>query len=393
MNDLKIPNIFNVKVAANLFIIAICIAGVYFMHQIIVPLILAFLIAVLLRPIVVFFNYKLKFPHVIAVFATIILAILVGAGIIFFISKEISTFSEDLPNIKRHLNMHFHNVQYWIYERFNVSYHKQNNYIDKVTQEMQSEEGLMGSTLDRFSTILITLILVPIYTFFILLYRTLFINFLTKMVHIQHHPVLKEIIIEIKIVIRSYIVGLLLEMGIVATMVSVGLMIVGIDYAIFIGAVAGFLNLIPYIGILTAALLSMAVALGNSSELGTIVGVIIVFVTVHLLDSNVLIPRVVSSKVRINALAAILGIVCGGTLIGISGMFLALPIIAITKVVFDRVPALSSLGYLLGDTIPKTFDWYSIKLPDLHAGTNDNEATTDKAAANTTEIEPPTENG
>jgi predicted PurR-regulated permease PerM len=188
------------------------------------------------------------------------------------------------------------------------------------------------------------------------------------MVHVQHHSILKEIILEVKVVIRSYIVGLLLEMAIVAMLVSTGLMIVGIDYAIFIGVVACILNLIPYIGILTAALLSMAVALGGSSEVSTIIGVVIVFVVVHLLDSNVLIPRVVSSKVKINALAAILGIVCGGTLIGIPGMFLALPVIAVTKVIFDRVPYLAPIGYLLGDTIPKTFDWYSIKLPDLNVG-------------------------
>jgi len=391
MNNLNLPSIFNIKVAANLFIIAICIVGVYFMHEVIVPLILAFLIAVLLRPVVAFFNYKLKFPHVIAVFVTVILAILVGAGIIFFISKEISTFAQDIPNIKRHLNMHFHNIQYWIYERFNISYHKQDNYIEKVKLEMQSEDGLMGNTLDRFSTIVLTLILVPVYTFFILLYRTLFINFLTKMVHVQHHPILKEIVTEVKIVIRSYIVGLLLEMAIVATLVSTGLMIVGIDYAIFIGVVAGFLNIVPYIGILTSALLSITVALGGSSEVGDIIGVVIVFTTVHLLDSNVLIPRVVSSKVKINALAAILGIVCGGTLIGIAGMFLALPVIAITKVVFDRVPALAPLGYLMGDTIPKTFDWYSIKLPDLHAGADNEDAAVDAEKAK--EVEPPTENG
>jgi predicted PurR-regulated permease PerM len=370
MNNL---NIFNIKVAANLFIIAICIVGVYFMHQVIVPLILAFLFAILLRPLVAFLNYKLKFPHVIAVFAAVILAIFIGASIIFLISKQVTTFADDIPNIKRHLNMHLHNVQYWIYEKFNISYRKQNNYIEKVTEEMKSEDGFMSNTLDRFSTIILTLILVPVYTFFILLYRTLFINFLTKMVHIQHHPVLKEIVLEVKVVIRSYIVGLMLEMFIVATMVASGLIIVGIDYALFIGVVAGFLNLVPYLGILTATILSLAVALGDSSEASDVIGVFIVFVVVHLIDSNVLIPRVVSSKVKINALAAILGIVCGGTLIGIPGMFLALPIIAITKVIFDRVPALSSIGYLLGDTIPKTFDWYKFKLPDLNVGNEEEE--------------------
>jgi predicted PurR-regulated permease PerM len=361
-------NNYSVRLAAKIFIITMIIIGIYYIHPILVPLLLAFLLAILLRPIVSFLNNKLKIPHVIAVFITTTLAIFAGIGIVFFISRQVAGFSDDIPNIERHLTMHYHNIQHWVYERFNISYVKQNNYIEKVTQEIQSGDGMIAKPLDHFSTILIAVLLIPVYTFFILLYRNLFINFLTKIVHVQHHPVLKEIILEVKVVIRRYIIGLLLEMIIVATMVSTGLMIIGVEYAIFIGVVAGVLNLIPYIGILTATLLSLSVALGSPSELGTLLGIVVVFATVHLIDSNILIPRVVSSKVKINALVAILGIICGGSLIGIAGMFLALPVIAIMKVIFDRVPSLTSFGYLLGDTIPKTFDWYKIKLPDLNVG-------------------------
>jgi predicted PurR-regulated permease PerM len=361
-------NSYSVKIAAKIFIISMVIIGIYYTHPILVPLLLAFLLAILLRPIVSFLNFKLKLPHVIAVFIATTLAIFAGIGIVFFISRQIAGFSDDIPNIERHLTMHYHNMQHWIYERFNISYIKQNNYIQKVTQEIQSGDGMIAKPLDHFSTVLITVVLIPVYTFFILVYRNLLINFLTKIVHVQHHPVLKEIILEVKVVIRRYIVGLLLEMIIVTTLVSTGLMLIGIDYAIFIGVVAGILNLIPYIGILTAALLSLSVALGSPSELSALLGILILFVFVHLIDSNILIPRVVSSKVKINALIAILGIVCGGSLIGIAGMFLALPVIAIMKVIFDRVPSLTSFGYLLGDTIPKTFDWYKLKLPDLNVG-------------------------
>ncbi len=359
---------YPVKIAASLFIISITVIGVYFMHPVLVPLLLAFLFAILLRPVVAFLNYRLKFPHVIAVFTTVILAILVGISIVFFISRQISTFSEDIPNIKQHLNIHYHNIQSWIHEKLNISYRNQNNYIEKVTHQIEDRNELMGNTLDRFSTVILTLVLLPIYTFLILLYRTLFIKFLTKVVNIQHHIILKEIMFEIKTVVRSYIVGLLLEMAIIATMISAGLMIVGVEYPIFMGVVAAILNLIPYIGIFTAALLTMTVALGSSSELSMLISVIVIFAVVHFIDGNILIPRVVSSKIKINALAAMIGVVGGGALIGISGMFLALPIIAIIKVIFDRIPALEPWGYLLGDTIPKTFDWHNIKLPDLNVG-------------------------
>jgi predicted PurR-regulated permease PerM len=354
-------NNYSVKIASKMLIISLVVTAVYYMYPILVPLLLAFLLAILLRPIVSFFNCKLKFPHVIAVFTTLILTVLIGVGVLFFISKQISSFIEDIPNIQKHLNMHYHNLQYWVYERFNIGYNKQNNYMQKVTQEMQNGDGMIAKPIDHFSAILLTIILVPVYAFFLLLYRNLFISFLTKIVRAQHHSVLKEIIFEVKSVIRSYIVGLLFEMAIVATMVSIGLMIIGINYAIFIGVVAGILNLVPYLGILIAALLSLSVALGGPSELGTLLSVIAVFAIVHFIDANILIPRVVSSKVKINALVAIFGIVCSGALIGITGMFLALPVMAITKVIFDRIPLLEPWGYFLGDAVPTTFDWDTLK--------------------------------
>ncbi|HXD93243.1 MAG TPA: AI-2E family transporter, partial [Bacteroidia bacterium] len=203
----KMNNGNSVKIASKMLIISLVVTAVYYMSSILVPLLLAFLLTILLRPIVSFFNCKLKFPHVIAVFTTLILAVLIGIGILFFISKQISSFIEDIPNIQKHLNMHYHNLQYWVYERFNIGYNKQNNYMQKVTQEMQDRDGMIAKPLDHFSAILLTIILVPVYTFFLLLYRNLFISFLAKIVRVQHHSILKEIMFEVKSVIRSYIVG------------------------------------------------------------------------------------------------------------------------------------------------------------------------------------------
>ena len=76
------------------------------------------------------------------------------------------------------------------------------------------------------------------------------------------------------------------------------------------------------------------------------------------IDNNILVPLVVSSKVEINAFASIIGILVGGSLAGIGGMFLAIPIIAILKVIFDNVPSLNPWGYLLGDDLPKIPQWY-----------------------------------
>ena len=111
----------------------------------------------------------------------------------------------------------------------------------------------------------------------------------------------------------------------------------------------------------------------GSTDISTIVGVLAVNGFVQLVDNNILMPRIVGSKVSINALASIVAVIIGGHLAGIAGMFLAIPVVAIMKVVFDRIDSLKPYGFLMGDTIPKTFNWYNIRFPDLNAGGRDPE--------------------
>ncbi|RZL40698.1 MAG: AI-2E family transporter, partial [Pedobacter sp.] len=173
--------------------------------------------------------------------------------------------------------------------------------------------------------------------------------------------ILIDILCQIKVAVKSYLVGLIIQMVSVATLTSIGFMIAGIKYAILLGVLTGLLNLIPYLGILIAMVVSIFATLTGTPDLSMIFGVIIVTIIVQLIDNNILVPLVVSSKVEINAMVSIVGIIIGGAIAGISGMFLAIPIIAILKVIFDRIEPLKPWGYLMGDDLPKTYEWRSIR--------------------------------
>ncbi|HEY0092432.1 MAG TPA: AI-2E family transporter, partial [Flavobacterium sp.] len=80
------------------------------------------------------------------------------------------------------------------------------------------------------------------------------------------------------------------------------------------------------------------------------------------------VPLIVSSKVEVNAFVSIIGIIIGGTMVGVAGMFLAIPLIAIMKVIFIRVEELKPWGYLMGDDLPKTFEWGRLKFPYYRPG-------------------------
>ncbi|MFL5752008.1 MAG: AI-2E family transporter [Bacteroidia bacterium] len=367
--ELNQPIPFYARFALILLMLCLVVFILYIGNSVIMPLILAMLFAILLRPLVAFLNKRLHFPHVIAVLIAVITFVIFVGSVIWFISWHVSDFMDDLPKIRHNLDIHIGHIKAWITHKFNISPLKMERYIQSAAQDsLKSGNQLVGDTIASFSETFLTVVLIPIYTFLILLYRTLFIKFLHKLVHKNYHSNMVDIVLKIKEVIQNYIVGLLIEMGIVAVLTSTGFMLIGVPYAILLGVIGAVLNLVPYIGSLCAGLIAIIAALINSSELSSVIGVVVVNITVQLIDNNFLVPRIVASKVKINALVSIVAVFIGGMLAGVIGMFLAIPVVAILKVIFDRVDDLRPWGYLMGAELPKTYEWRKLRLPDLNAG-------------------------
>ncbi len=362
---------FYIRLAAILLCLIGLFAIVYLGRDIIFPLLLSLLFAILLRPVVSFLINKLRFPHFIAVVFAIVLFVLIFLGVLYFISLQVSDMAHDWDKIKSNFFYHIENFQQLIRDNFHLSKREQNEIILNATKSgMDSGKEIVGSTLNSFTDIVLNLTLIPIYTFLFLLYQNLFINFLIKLYKPIHHKKLREILIEIKLAVQSYVVGLLFEMIAVSILTTIGLYMIGVEYFILLGIITGILNLVPYIGILFAGALNIVVSLSGSTDLSIVIGVIVVNIIVQFIDNNILVPMFVNSKVQINALVSIVGIIIGNVLGGITGMFLAIPIIAILKVIFDRIESLEPWGYLMGDDLPKTFEWHKIKIPMYNYNTS-----------------------
>jgi len=175
----------------------------------------------------------------------------------------------------------------------------------------------------------------------------LLFKFVIWVFHEDNAPIVHDIVENIQSILRQYILGLLLEMGIVATIACTLFWIIGIKYAVLLGLIVGLFNIIPYVGIFTALFLSSIItfATGTVKEaIEVAVGVI----AIHAIDSNLLLPTIVGKKVRLNALITFLGIVFGEMIWGLSGMFLSIPVMAILKIIFDRIESLKPWGFLLG---------------------------------------------
>ncbi|MGC4039486.1 MAG: AI-2E family transporter [Flavobacterium sp.] len=359
---MKFP--FYIKLAAILVSLISISAILYAGSEMLSPVFLSLLFAIMLRPVVTFFNRKLRLPHLIAVIITVTLFVLLFFTVIYFISMQITDMVNDWDKIKKNFMFHIDHFQQMIIDNFHLSKSEQKEIINKAANDgLTTGKQLVGTTLTSFADIIFNGTLIPIFTFLILLYQNLFVTFLSKLVQPENHKKLREVLYQIKVAVQSYIVGLIFEMVAVSVLTTIGFYFIGVEYFILLGIITGILNLVPYIGILFAGALSIVVSLSGSTDLSIMLGVIGVNIVVQFIDNNILVPLFVNSKVQINAIVSIIGIFIGNAFFGIVGMFLAIPIIAILKVIFDRIDSLEPWGYLFGDDLPKTFEWHKIKIP------------------------------
>lgn len=303
----------------------------------------------LLLPLAHILETKLHLPRSLASIVSVLLLVLSIALILYLVGAQISTLTEDWPLFKQQVVSSLNDLQHWISAKFHIRIKQQNTYLDSATSKLLATgSSVLGSAVLSISSLMLFLVFIMFDTFFLLYYRRLIVKFLVSVFKEENAVTVYDIIAHIQSRIRQYILGLVLEMVIVAAATSLALWILGVKYAILLGLLTGLFNVIPYIGIITAMVLSTLVTFATAGAAkmlivaGTIFGI-------HLIDANILLPIIVGSKVRINALITVLGVIVGGSVWGITGTFLAIPVIAMTKIIFDRIEPLKPWGMLLGD--------------------------------------------
>jgi predicted PurR-regulated permease PerM len=341
-------------VQASLIFMGLCaFTGMLYIAQgIIVPLIYSTMIAIALNPMVKFFVRK-KMSRVLAITVSLTIVFLVLTLCVVLLSAQLSIFIEAFPRVVNKFYETFNRTVTWASKYFNISPKKIDAFIiDAKTELVNSGKSSIGATLAVLGNALIILLLIPVYVFMILFYQPLLLDFIRRLFGDGNLDKVNRILGSSKIIIQKYLIGLLFEALIVAVLNSVGLLVIGIDYAIILGIIGAILNIIPYIGGIVAVALPMMVAIVTQSSPSSALLVLLAYLIIQFVDNNYVIPMVVASKVRINALVSIIVVLVGGALWGVAGMFLSIPLTAILKVIFDHIEELEPWGFLLGDTMP-----------------------------------------
>jgi len=321
-------------------------------QTLIVPLILGALLAIVLHPVVRFF-LRWKFNRIVAIILTLLLSVMVIASLGLFLISQLSRFSESWPVFVDKFTLLINNTIHWIPGYFDISAVKVNAWIADTKADLVHGSGLVvGQTLLSVGSGLVVVFLIPVYIFLFLYYKPLLLDFIHRLFANNRQTQVGLVVTQTKSVIQSYLTGLLIEIALVAALDAIGLLLLGIEYAVVIGIFGAMLNLIPYIGGLIAVAIPMMIALVTKDSTWSAFYVMILYYVVQLIDNNYLVPKIVASKVRINALVSIVSVLAGGALWGISGMFLSIPLVAILKVMCDHIEPLKPFGLLLGDTMP-----------------------------------------
>ncbi len=339
---------------ASLIIIGIftLISTLYIIQDIIIPIIYSIMLAILLVPLVDFL-VRMKINRVLAITFSLILVSVVVLFSVILLSSRLSTFTDSFPKLLDKFYEIIDQSILWFSAHFNISTKNLNLYISDFKVEMlDGSKVFIGNTINTVGNTVIVMILIPVYVFMILFYQPLLLDFIRKVFGENNHTEVNLILSSTKKLTQKYLIGLLIEFVLVALLNSVVLLILGIKYAIVLGIIGALLNIIPYVGGIVAVALPMMVALVTKDSAWYAAYVLIGYYLIQLLDNNYIVPKIVASKVKINALVSIIVVFLFGALWGISGMFLSIPLTAIIKVIFDNIDSLKPWGFLLGDTMP-----------------------------------------
>jgi predicted PurR-regulated permease PerM len=338
-------------VRRSIELIGICLLGALISigNDIIMPVLMAFFLSIVLLPIYRFLR-AWKFPEVVSILLPILLGAFFIGAVVWFFSVQISILANDFPQIQKNINYHLNNLSDWINYKTDFSTQEQIKFLNEQSNKLLINAGnIIGGAAGSITSAFIFIGLVPIYIYLFLSYKDLLLRFVFVWFEPNQHKKVNEVMKEIEVIIKSYLIGLLIQIAYITILLGGILLLLDIKHALLIGVIFALLNLIPYVGALIGNLLGVMLTLTSSQELLPIITVLGVIGIVQFVDNNILMPRIVGSKVRINAFAAILGVFICGSLAGISGMFLALPMVAVLKIIFDRSKTFKPWGILLGD--------------------------------------------
>jgi predicted PurR-regulated permease PerM len=340
------------KIAYSLAIITLGYLIVKHGKFILSPLTFALLFTVMLAPVSDFFERLVKFK-IPAILLTLLSVTLVLGAIITLVSVQLTSIISELPNITEKISEGIGQIMTWVNKNLNLN---KSEIQDNIPSILDTSMDYIGKGISISSTFIFNLLYTLLLVFFLLWYKDSFHSFLLMQSKKAKREEFKEMLLKINRTLQRYLYGLLGVIAILAVLNSIGLLIIGIDYAIFWGVLAAFLAVIPYIGTTLGGTLPFLYAIATAGNFWQPIAVLGMYVVIQQIEGNIITPNVVGSSVSINPLIALLAILLGGVLWGISGIILAIPAIAVVKIFLEHRDRTKAIAALMSNKVHKQDD-------------------------------------
>lgn len=323
----------------------------YIGADILMPIAFGTLFAIFLYPIAKKINKIVKIPILSIVLSFLVVIVPITAvGVLF--SIQFMDIIDSLPSIGSNLKVGMNKTIAYV-----------NNlvpFLEIDSEKLLSENmksivagpmSAVGRGLISSSSLIFSTLLTFIYTFLILYYRRSLRNFVVYQFEKRVRSEIRSTLSKVREIVQSYVGGLGIVIIVLSVANSIGLYIIGVQYAIFWGALAGLLAVIPYVGTALGGILPFLFCLATADHNWQPIAVLVYYGTIQTLEGNILTPKIVGDKVNINPLIAIIAIVIFGAIWGIGGIVLALPLISIIRIILSQFEETESIAVLMSSKI------------------------------------------
>lgn len=314
------------------------------------PLALGVLFAMLLVPVGRRLE-RIGLPRILANLVCIVLGGGVLYGVLLFMYRQVGALVKELPDIKEQALFNLRGLLEGLGGQVGITFTAAteqalfDRFEEMVKLTGESVSGVMNAT----GNTLLAVGLMPVYVFMFLYYRDKFARFLLMLVPDHAQQLGRTILTKVSGVATRYMTGMFAVVLILSVLNATGFLIIGLRYAVLFGVIAALCNVIPYFGTIIgyAFPLVFAFLTGESYELA--LAVLVQFFIVQFSENNIITPNILGGMLRINPFFIIIGVLGGGMLWGLPGMFIVVPALAMLKVACDHVPELKPWSFLLGD--------------------------------------------
>jgi predicted PurR-regulated permease PerM len=339
-------------VAQFVIAIAATVGLLYLLKLVWITVLIAALLAFSLDPFVVALA-RLRIPRAVGAAIALLLLLVSSLALTFFFYNRAVDFIDELPNFSTTIRDDLRKLQAQAdkFENSTRSLLPEDKGKKPIPVQVQQAPGLtklITSGASQFGDLALAIGFVPFLIYFMLTWKEHVHSATLHVFPKDKRLVAYRTIGRISEMVRSFIVGNLFVGLLNAIATTAVFWYVHLPYFYFLGVISAFVGLVPYLGLFFALLAPLAAGMGvlSKSELVIVFVAVIVF---HVLSMNVLYPKVIGQRLRLNPLAVALSLLFWAWIWGAFGLILAIPLVASTKIVCDYIEPLQALGDWLGD--------------------------------------------